>query len=123
MDTEIVKTLVFAVAFSTLVVIAYHFIMKHLREREMMRVLAESLLKNNSPLQDHTQKFRNEYVVGKDGELVQLTDVNRRRRYTDDEDSMILESPFRDHVIAEKLGRTVPAIQVRRHTLKKNKSL
>jgi len=107
MDTEIVKTLVFAVAFSTLVVIAYHFIMKHLREREMMKVLAETLLKNNDDYIEQAQRHTK-------------SKVTQRRRYTEVEDNMILESPFRDHVIAEKLGRTVPAIHVRRYTLKKN---
>lgn len=122
-NPETIKTLVFAVAFATLTVIAYHYIVRYIREKQMMRILAESLLENNSPLQNHTQKFRKEYVVGKDGDLVQVTGVNKRRRYTELEDKIILESNLRDNAIAEQLGRTIAAIHVRRHSLKKNKSL
>jgi hypothetical protein len=48
--------------------------------------------------------------------------TKKRRRYTVEEDAMILEAKFRDRVIAGKLNRSVPAIQVRRHSLKHNVS-
>jgi hypothetical protein len=35
-NPETIKTLVFAVAFATLTVIAYHYIVRYIREKQMM---------------------------------------------------------------------------------------
>lgn len=118
-NPETIKTLVFAVAFATLTVIAYHYIVRYIREKQMMQILAESLCNNF----DDTQHFHKEFESIHHAKEAVQAQGNKRRRYTELEDKIILESNLRDNAIAEQLGRTISAIHVRRHSLKKNKSL
>lgn len=44
---------------------------------------------------------------------------NKLRRWTNDEERMILNYPFNDKLVADTLGRTVRAIKIKRYRLLK----
>ena len=66
--------------------------------------------RNNATWQKEKRKYYKQFEVGA---------YNNRQRYTIREINMIIDKKYSDRVIAEKIKRTVKAIQVKRVRLNK----
>ncbi len=112
MEKEAINTIIFAVSFATLAVIIYHFVTNKVREIQFSRALNELA----EQLTDSVQKGDAIFLDSSTG--ITIEDNSRKRRWTEEEDQLVMSQRSSDRILAEKINRSANSIAVRRYNLR-----